>query len=182
MDERCAARPHQGPVPAGRGVAPGCRERTVRHRAPDRGAPPGGAGWLTIRRSFFALVSSVETAVVSLGRVCDMVMRASLLIVATTPVPATIAAKAVDLTAIATSTSTLSRSPSTAPPEGGKADVRWPYARHREDLPKLIAEAREFMKEVAGNSCRTQHAVDPLSPASSTTNATWRWSTSPPGV
>jgi hypothetical protein len=30
-----------------------------------------------IRRSFFALVSTVETAVVALSRVCDMVVRAS---------------------------------------------------------------------------------------------------------
>ena len=52
---------------------------------------------LVVRRSFFALVSRVETAVVALGRVCDMIVQARSLIRARTRVPQSIRAKRVDL-------------------------------------------------------------------------------------
>lgn len=47
----------------------------------------------TIRRGLFGLISAVELAIVALGRVCDMIDKASTSIFSTAPVPLTIAAK-----------------------------------------------------------------------------------------
>ncbi len=122
-----------------------------------------------IRRSFFGLVSAVETAVVALGRVCDMVVRASALVGATTPVPPAIVAKRVDLQEIRNAYEhiedrALGRVRQKPHPnaltifnyEALLRDGHVTYADHaldvEVDFPKLIAEAREFLKDVASGS------------------------------
>jgi hypothetical protein len=122
-----------------------------------------------IRRSFFGLVSAVEAAVVSLGRVCDMVVRASSLIGATTTVPPTIVTKQVDLNEIRNAYEhiedrALGQVRQKPHPDAltifdYEAMLRHghvTYAEHtldvEENFPKLIAEAREFLKDVASAS------------------------------
>jgi hypothetical protein len=123
----------------------------------------------SIRRSVFGLVGAVELAVVALGRVCDMIDKAQGLIQATVPVPPMLVSKRIVLNKIRNAyehiedraLGQVNRQPH---PDALTifdyqellSHDRITYGTHSLDLandvPKLIAEARGFLKDVAANA------------------------------
>lgn len=119
-----------------------------------------------IRRELFGLISAVELAVVAVGRVCDMIEKASTLLNSTIPLPPTVAAKREAINAIRNAyehiedraMGTVHGQPN---PDAltifNHADLLQhdsiSYGLFSLDLsvemPALIAESRQFLKDVA---------------------------------
>jgi len=120
------------------------------------------------RRALFGLISATELAIVAVGRVCDMVVKARERIGTDVAVPPTLASKAEAVTKIRDSyehvedraLGNVRRKPhqdalSIFNHEELVIHGRARYGSHSLDLahdvPTLIAEARQFLKDVAGN-------------------------------
>ncbi|MGB9137579.1 MAG: hypothetical protein WCB73_10215 [Pseudonocardiaceae bacterium] len=121
------------------------------------------------RRALFGLIAAVELAVIALGRVCDMVEKAGPLIGSSVPVPATIVTKRKALNELRNAYEHIedrALGKVLGKPHPDALTIfnhdqllrhdRISYAGFSLDLthetPAMIAEARGFLKGVAGNS------------------------------
>lgn len=119
-----------------------------------------------IRRRLFGLIAAVELAVVAVGRVCDMIDKAGTLIGSTVPVPATVVAKRAAMNEIRNAYehiedralgTVFGKPHSDALTIFNHSDLfehdRISYGSSSLDLkiemPTLISEARQFLKDVA---------------------------------
>ncbi len=121
-----------------------------------------------LRQAVFRLVGAVELAVVALGRVIDMIIRARKLLGTAVPAPPTIAAKSSAITDIRHAYEHIedralgqvrekpdSRALTIFDQTKLLTDDVITYADHtlhlREEVPTLLAEARQFLKDIAAN-------------------------------
>lgn len=123
---------------------------------------------LALRRTLFRLIGAVESAVIALGRACDMVAQAPGLLVCAAAVPSSILSSQVALTAIRNAYEHIEDRALGRVNKKPHADAltifdqsellthdRIRYATHSLDLtreiPTLLADARQFLKDAVGN-------------------------------
>lgn len=125
---------------------------------------------LVLRRTLFKLIGNVESAVIALGRACDMIVKAGdLLVSCNVAAPSSIASRHVALTDIRNAYEHIEDRALGQVKERPHPDAltvfdqsellahdRITYALHsldlKQDVPPMLADGREFLKKAASNA------------------------------